>query len=328
MGKLLAALAAFAVLLGIFTSVWFYAFSKSPGGGTTTAAANAITSASLQRGHLVAAVLCLLLIVAIWVFLYRGRQDFGAVQFENDPVRAPILGLVATLALIAFGLCLPAVQESVNMMLRETTYICRMILVIMVLGLAGNAWQVFTLRREHRAFQAVKGLSTPLDRGDPELPHKLERIFNLHAAGALAEKWRNLKAAAAYSDLADYETLMAFPDQREFLRESRISFVIKILPLMGLLGTVVGFVMAVVGMQQAATKMSDFNAFKDSMLSSLDGMSSAFLTTLAGIAAMLLVMFVNVLVAEARNRVMLLEDEHLYLSVYLPWRRLLGERPK
>ena len=328
MRKLVVALAAFAALLGVFAAAWFYAFARSNDGDAKVNATNAIVTASVQRGHIVAAILCLLLILGLWAFLFRGRRMFGAVKLESSPLRAPAIGMVVLLLVVAYGLSVPAIQNDLNMMLHETTGICRVILTIMLLALGSSVWQFLALRREHQAFLTVKGLSTPLDRSDPELPTKLERLFNLYAIGTLAEKWRNLKAAAAYADLADYETLMAFPDQREALRESKISFVIKALPLMGMVGTVAGFVIAMIGMLAAATHMADFNSFKGSMLSSLDGMSSSFLTTLSGMGAMLLVMFLNTLVAESRSRVMLLEDEYLYLHVYLPWRRRLEERTK
>jgi len=90
------------------------------------------------------------------------------------------------------------------------------------------------------------------------------------------------------------------------------------LPLLGLLGTVVGFSVALVGMKKAAANMVDFSSFKGHMLDTLGGMQTAFLTTLGGIGGMLVVLLLNSMLCEARKRIMLLEDECLYLHVFLP----------
>ncbi len=141
------------------------------------------------------------------------------------------------------------------------------------------------------------------------------------AQGLLKSKWQNIKISLEETLSADYEMLVSFPDQAELLKESKVSFIIKILPILGMIGTVLGFTVAVVGMQAAAANMNDFSTFKGNLLDALGGMKTAFLTTLAGMVAMVLVMWANALIDESRRRILLQEAEFLYTRLFLPGKK-------
>jgi len=151
------------------------------------------------------------------------------------------------------------------------------------------------------------------------------RVMN-ESGGILNRKWRNLSQTLQNAIYTDYEILVSFPDEHELLKESKISFVIKILPLLGMVGTVLGFTLAVVGMESAASTMNDFASFKGNLLNALGGMKTAFLTTLTGMIAMIFVMWLNSLIEESRRHILLLETEFLFISLFLPWQKHQREK--
>ena len=80
-------------------------------------------------------------------------------------------------------------------------------------------------------------------------------------------------------------------------------------------------------MQAAAANMNDFNSFKGNLLDALGGMKSAFLTTLVGMVAMVLVMWVNALIDESRQRILLQEADFLYTRLFLPGKKYVSVKP-
>lgn len=197
----------------------------------------------------------------------------------------------------------------------------------MFAGLAANFVQYLSLERERKTFLETESHFIAVH---PEMEEWLPQIDKVmtHKPSILARKWRNLRDVFDYSEYADYETLMSFPNQREFLKESKISFTIKILPLLGMIGTVLGFTLAVTGMRDAASGMQDFSSFKGNMLEALGGMKNAFLTTLSGMLGMVIVMWINSLLEESRRRILLMEDEFLYINFFLPWQKYRREKGK
>jgi len=239
---------------------------------------------------------------------------------REDPLFAPRIALLALVVLARLAWNAPMVRGVVEQMASDETGICQTILAIMLLGLGGVMLQLLGLQREHRQLIFLEDRLTASTRTAEQLLDETEKTL-IGARGVLGEKYRNLKDAMDHAARADYETLVSFPNQRELLKESKISFVIKVLPILGMIGTVLGFTLAVLGMQSAATNMHDFASFKGNMLDALGGMKNAFLTTLAGMAGMVAVMWANSVMEEARRRVLLLEDELLYIRFFLPRRR-------
>lgn len=76
-----------------------------------------------------------------------------------------------------------------------------------------------------------------------------------------------------------------------------------ILVLLGLLGTLLGLSVGVNQMESLLNSKQNFNSITDNMLGFIQGMSTAFSTTLAGIVATLFLMFIIFLVEKFRNNI-------------------------
>lgn len=257
------------------------------------------------------------LLAALAACYLVGRRLLTAA---DDPLFAPKVTFLSLMFLTRIAWDVPLTRAIFGEIFFDTSGISQVIAIIMLVGLATNFLQYLSLEKEHRIFleaeQQIIGI-------DPEANDWLVRIDHIMKPrhSVLAQKWNNLRDVFEYTLHADYETLMAFPNQREFLKESKVSFIIKILPLLGMIGTVLGFTLAVTGMRDAATSMQDFSSFKGNMLESLGGMKNAFLTTLTGMVGMVIVMWINSLIEESRRRILLAEDEYLYITFFLPWRK-------
>ena len=244
---------------------------------------------------------------------------------DEDPLFAPMVTLLLFIVLARFSWAVPAVQETVIHMILEPSGICQLIMVIMLIGLGVNCFQFFSLRSEYHSFIRVKYQLEGLTFRDEEHLNHVIDVMD-HSQGLLRRKWQNLKESIEYAQHPDFDTLASFPDQHELLKEGKISLIIRILPVLGIVGTVTGFSLAVVGMLDAASNMNDFYGFKGNLIVSLGGMKSAFLTTLAGMVAMIIVMWLNSLIEESRQRVLLIEAEFLYVRIFLPWLWLIKEK--
>ncbi|MDY0039291.1 MAG: MotA/TolQ/ExbB proton channel family protein [Desulforhabdus sp.] len=246
---------------------------------------------------------------------------------DDDPLFAPKATLLLLPVLLRVFWEIPVTHAILQEILHDTSGISQLIAGIMIVGLAANLIQYISLEREHKTFLEAESQSIAVH---PELGEWLTRIDKVMVSRSsiLARKWRNLRDVVDYSQYADYETLMSFPNQHELLKESKVSFIIKILPLLGMIGTVLGFTLAVTGMRDAASGMQDFSSFKGNMLEALGGMKNAFLTTLSGMLGMVIVMWMNSLLEESRRRILLMEDEFLYINFFLPWQKYRREKDK
>ena len=300
----LLATAAMFIVLG----AWLLIFQYSPGARTGLAVAALAAGLSL----------------IVWA-LYRARHDFGRKARlglsggDGDPLWSVSLTMGFLLLLIPLSFVIPPMRELIMLMVFEKSGISQIILAVAALGSILTVFQYFELRRELMAFAEAKAALSRLPKDDPKYPEQMSAIHLSIEGCALKSKWTNmLDSRKTIGNVPDFEILTSLVDEREMLRESKVVFSIKALPLLGLFGTVVGFSVALVGMKEAAANMVDFNSFKGNMMSTLGGMQTAFLTTMGGIGGMLLVLLLNSMLCEARRRIMLLEDEFLYIHVYLP----------
>ena len=240
---------------------------------------------------------------------------------QEDPLFSPKITLLFLIVLARVSWEIPSVHKTVYLAFHDTSGICQIVLTVMTIGLGAIYFQFLSLRREYVNFVDIRNRMGRLRAARKW--DLLESIAIMDSAqGLLKSKWQNIKIGLEETISADYETLISFPDQAELLKESKVSFIIKILPVLGMIGTVLGFTLAVVGMQAAAANMNDFSSFKGNLLDALGGMKSAFLTTLAGMVAMVLVMWVNALIDESRRRILLQEAEFLYTRLFLPAQKL------
>lgn len=260
---------------------------------------------------------------AAFAALYLSAEEVFLSQ--DDPLFPPKVTLLSFVILARFSWTLPSIRELVRQMIFDTSGICQIILTTMFFGLTAGLFQLLSLQREYRNFRKIENQLVTIH---PDAQQQLEQVSRIMAQtrGIFRKKWENMKNVMDYAAHADYETLMSFPNEREILKESKLSFIIKILPILGLIGTVVGFTLAVVGMQSAASSMADFSSFKGNMLEALGGMKTAFLTTLTGMIGMLLVMWISSLLEESRRRILLMEDEFLYIRSFLPWQKHREEK--
>ncbi|GAB1442390.1 hypothetical protein MASR2M39_12250 [Ignavibacteriales bacterium] len=90
-----------------------------------------------------------------------------------------------------------------------------------------------------------------------------------------------------------------------------------ILVLLGLLGTLLGLSVGVTQMQNLLNKEQNFTLISNSMIKFIEGMSTAFSTTLAGIIATLFLMFVIFLAEKFRNSIEV-SFEMIMVSQVLP----------
>jgi len=251
------------------------------------------------------------------LYLHRLSQD--------DPLFLPKTTLLMFVILFRLLWSVPSVKATIILMFYDGSGICQLILLIMFMGLTINFLQFLSLQNEYKGFLKTR---SKLAARSPDNQDQLEPISQVmnESGGILNRKWRNLSQTLQNAIYTDYEILVSFPDEHELLKESKISFVIKILPLLGMVGTVLGFTLAVVGMESAASTMNDFASFKGNLLNALGGMKTAFLTTLTGMIAMIFVMWLNSLIEESRRHILLLETEFLFISLFLPWQKHQREK--
>lgn len=246
---------------------------------------------------------------------------------KEDPL-FPIKGtLLLLVVLLRLAWEVQTVRATLIQAIRDSSGICQVIMVVFAIGLASCLLHFLWLKREYNGFLKVRSrlVSVPLKKRE-DMDEALSIMEE--ARGLLRNKWHNVKENLQDNLNSEYDTLITFPDQREFLKEGKVTFIIKILPIIGMVGTVLGFTVAVVGMQQAAGTMSDFTSFKGNLLQALGGMKTAFLTTLVGMVAMLLVMWVNSLIEQARRQVLSSEAEFLYMRLFLPLRKITQKPPQ
>lgn len=326
------------LLLGVFvvlfcTGVLY--FSGQFSAGTATAGADVTSVASSRHSAILSDPRWNILftagfaVFAVFSFMLLVRSFRGTLPAG---VSSPLTPCVSAFAVIfvffVLTLAIPGMRSMLMMMLADISGVCQLILLILVVGLLLNFGHFIFLNREFMSFVSLKQHLDQLDSTDSDYLDKVERILDNETHGILKGKWRSLKAIFRHLDRADFATVMSFSDIREDLKEAKILFIIRLLPLLGLIGTVMGFVMAVVGMQQAAVNMVDFSSFKGNMLNALGGMRYAFLTTLGGMVGMVLVMMVNSLIGEARKRLLLLEDEFFYLHIFVPYVSASGKEDR
>jgi len=240
---------------------------------------------------------------------------------DSNPLFATQTTLLAMIMLVSLARLPGQVRGTLPLVFQDASGISQLIFLIMVLGLAIIVLQFFYLRGEYNGFLRIRERLASLRIQDEE--HFDQAVTVMHqSTGLLRSKWENLRHIFEAALHADYDMLISFPDQQELLKESKISFIIKILPIFGMIGTILGFTLAVVGMQTAATNMSDFSTFKGNLLDALGGMKVAFVTTLTGLVAMAMVMWLNTMIEESRRRILLMEAEFLYLRLFLPWQKI------
>lgn len=246
---------------------------------------------------------------------------------EEDPLFSPKISLLFLIVSTRASWEIPNVHKTVFLAFYDTSGISQIVLVVMAIGFGVIFFQFLSIRREYINFVDIRnrvGRLTEVKEWD-----LLQSIAIMDGTqGLLRSKWQNIKVCIEETLSADYETLISFPDQAELLKESKVSFIIKILPVLGMIGTVLGFTVAVVGMQAAAANMNDFSSFKSNLLDALGGMKTAFLTTLVGMVAMVLVMWINALIDESRRRILLQEAEFLYTRLFLPGQKLRISKKK
>lgn len=260
--------------------------------------------------------------IGMVVLLIYTVRSVRSPRLKADPLLTPRLTIFFLLVMTPLVVAFPPVFETVRLMFVDQSGISQIILIIMTAGIGIDLYQYRSLANELRSCQTILDSAQSLHNiHASNYLEKLQSIIREHATGNLLGKWRNLKDVEAHHDVADFELLMSFPNQSEFLREGKINFIIKLLPLLGMIGTIVGFVAAVVGMQSAAANMVNFESFKGNMVDALGGMRTAFVTTLAGLVGMIIVMFLNSALLESRRRILLMEDEFFYKFLFLPYKK-------
>ncbi len=246
---------------------------------------------------------------------------------DNHPLFATQATLLVMVLLASVARSFEQIRETLPLVFQDASGISQIIFLIMVLGLSIIVLQFLYLREEYKGFLLISARLKTVAVQDAFQFAEAAAIMH-QSTGLLRSKWENLRHIFETALQADYDMLISFPDQQELLKESKISFIIKILPIFGMIGTILGFTLAVVGMQAAATNMSDFSTFKGNLLDALGGMKVAFVTTLTGMVAMAMVMWLNTMIEESRRRILLLEAELLYLRLFLPWQKIhRAERP-
>ncbi len=290
------------------------------GGGKTTNAAFPLSPDVLAWWiFTISAILALFLLAYLIVRKLSEKED--------DPLLPVGLTLLLLVVLLRAGWEIDTARKTIVQAFQDPTGICQVILVVFFIGVGACVLHFLWLRGEYKGFMNLRSRLQNLSvRGEEDVRTALTIMGG--AQGLLQKKWRNVQENLQADLDSDFDGLIGFPDQREFLKEAKLSFIIKILPIIGMVGTVLGFTVATVGMQEAAGTMSDFSSFKGNLLDALGGMKTAFLTTLVGMVAMLLVLWVNTLIEQARRQILSLEAEFLYIKLYLPLRKVSRETLK
>jgi biopolymer transport protein ExbB/TolQ len=222
--------------------------------------------------------------------------------------------LGAILLMLCLLMQVPSVQLITLQLLLDTTWISQTILLIFLAGLSADVVQLWQLRKEDGVFQNIRKIL----KAHSVRPPTQEFLNQLlpYRDSLTYKKIRLLLTQHARGGAFDFKSLMGFSNQSELNRMSKLNYVAKILPVLGLVGTVVGFTLSIIGMQDSAQAIADFTRFKNSMIEALEGMKTAFQTTLIGMVTMGIIIFLNLLVSESRNRLLRSVDEMLYTEIF------------
>tara|TARA_A100001015_G_scaffold260965_1_gene306103 strand:- start:6991 stop:7875 length:885 start_codon:yes stop_codon:yes gene_type:complete len=104
---------------------------------------------------------------------------------------------------------------------------------------------------------------------------------------------------------------------RESVRDDLPNFLASALPMVGLIGTILGLSGATAGMEALIGSVGDYQALKSGLNQTLSGVGMAFYTTLFGAVGMLILRYFNVVVRKARL-VFLTELEEVVVSEIIP----------
>jgi hypothetical protein len=274
-----------------------------------------VPSGYLSFLHLSVTAVCAGTAVVLFLLLLRSIIPSASSREVSNPLRGPAFGFAGMLLFLMLVAIVPPLRGLFGMMVRDSSGICQTVVVVTASGILASFLQFLFLSREFRDLERLRrGTESRTGREDSFQNPLFEQMGD---DSMLKRKWRAIRETEG-NPRADFETLVSFSDLLEIGKESRISCFIKVLPLLGLIGTVTGFVTAVSGMQRAAAGMADFSSFKGDMLGALGGMETAFLTTLAGMVGMVLLMSLHSLLSEARKRILTLENEFLYTRYFAP----------
>ena len=100
--------------------------------------------------------------------------------------------------------------------------------------------------------------------------------------------------------------------------EQRAAVIAGVMPVLGLIGTLLGLSIAIGGLEGIlASATEDREAFAQSMSIALEGIGTAFYTTLEGMISMMILKFFNMIASNARMN-FLADMENALMSEVLP----------
>jgi biopolymer transport protein ExbB/TolQ len=216
-----------------------------------------------------------------------------------------------------FILTNPAFADSALDLLQDNTVASQIVRLIVGAFLVGAYLSISNLMKIHAEYQSLKqvvwklrnigtGIGTYRD-----IQHILPDKKNSMVSKKIKSIWRiyHIKGSVDPMDLAAQKTSGA---SMSFILPYYIA---SIMPILGLIGTVLGLTISIGGFEDvlAAETVTDKVQFATTLGQSIEGIGTAFYTTLAGTVCMLIMKFFNLLTGNTYQNFM--TDMHNTLSI-------------
>lgn len=176
------------------------------------------------------------------------------------------------------------------------------ILILLLYALIRLAVILIRLRSEDQAVEVLKGNAESLLKKYPA-PQILKLVDDLKDSSIVKKRFIEYQKIKYNGKELSIDLIQKVQSNIKLPDSISAKRIAGTLVLLGLLGTLLGLSVGVSQMESLLNSKQNFNSISDSMLQFIQGMSTAFSTTLAGILATLFLMFVIFLVERYRNRI-------------------------
>jgi len=176
------------------------------------------------------------------------------------------------------------------------------ILILLLYALIRLTFIFFRLYGEGRAVEVLKGNAESLLKKYPA-PQILKLVHDLNDSSIVKKRFIEYQKIKYNGKELSIDLIQKVQSNIKLPDSISAKRIAGILVLLGLLGTLLGLSVGVSQMESLLNSKQNFNSISDSMLQFIQGMSTAFSTTLAGILATLFLMFIIFLIDRYRNRI-------------------------
>ena len=203
----------------------------------------------------------------------RQNERKENVQLDRDPLKewSIYAGVIFILMLLAAG------RYIVSAVASDGSYLCLVILVLFVVGMAANLRGILNLRSEYVCAAACIG-TLRQENG-------LKQINELPPAGIFHRHVQDLSTIARFDGSFSQDSLITLLYSRMMAKCKIVEVLSGVLVSLGLIGTIVGLIAMTEGLSSTLESLGDngdASGLLSGMRTTIAGLGTAFYTTLVG----------------------------------------------